>query len=141
MDIFAVLKHLFFMKYFLFFFMLFCSSVYSQARLGSSRIDIFKEFESDSPTFHSTEDGVQYMSIQLPRAYVSYVFDDYAQCTMCTVIPNNQGDLNYYVESYNSKYVILGSRSWKMYSESGIVALIELQNKDGVSVFVWTIVK
>ena len=136
-----MLKHLFFMKYILSFFVLFSTSVYSQVRLGSSRIDIYKEYSSDNPTFHTTEDGVQYMSVQLPRAYVSYVFDDNAQCTMCTVIPNNQGDLNYYVESYNSKYVILGSRTWKMYSESGIVALIELQSKDGVSVFVWTIVK
>lgn len=122
-------------------FLLFTTSIYSQSRLGSSRSEIFTEYISDNPKFHTTDDGVSYMTVMLGRAHVSYVFNSNNICIMCTIIPLTQGDLNSYVELYNTKYVIVSSTSWKMYSENGSIASVELQSSDDTPMFIWTIIK
>ena len=52
------------------------------------------------------------------------------------MIPLKQGGLNYFVEDYNSKYVIVSDTEWKFYNQNGImyISLIEVQ---GTPAFVY----
>lgn len=126
------------MKYILPLILLFTSSLYSQSRLGSSRSEIYSEFQSLSPEFGATEDGTPTMSVMFGRSYTRYFFDDNNICNFVAIVPNRQGDLNYYVELYNKQYVVVSATAWKMYSKDGNIATIELVTQNGVSMFVWT---
>lgn len=114
-------------------------NVFSQARLGSPASEIKSEFWESSYNLKSgyTDDGIYFICIETKRASVVYYFDDNKICNLCAIVPDNQGALNYYVELYNSQYVIVSSTKWKMYSNGGI-AYIELKfPEDGGFYFMW----
>jgi hypothetical protein len=112
-------------------------SCFSQARLGSTRSEIYKEFSEYNPQFESNEGGQPYMHFQLGRAVVMHYFDEENICALTAIAPNDQGDLNYFVELYNRQYVIIGPKQWKMYSENGTIATIELITNNGTTFFIW----
>jgi hypothetical protein len=109
----------------------------SQARLGLSRSEIYKEFSEYNPQFEINDGGLPYMHFQMERATVMHYFDVDNICVLTAISPNNQGVLNYYVEVYNKKYVIISPKEWKMYSENGNIATIELITNDGTTFFLW----
>jgi hypothetical protein len=112
---------------------------YGQARLGSTASDIRSEFWESHYKLKSgyTEERIYYISIETDRATVQYLFNTDKICTMVIIAPNNQGALNYYVELYNSQYVIVSSKEWKMYSDGGIANIKLVFADDGGYFFVW----
>ncbi len=112
---------------------------FSQSRLGSSASEIKSEFWESSYNLSSgySKNGTYYISIQTERATANYLFDDEGICNICMIIPDNQGALNFYVELYNTKYVIVSSTKWKMYSNNGIANIELIYPEDGGYYFVW----
>jgi hypothetical protein len=109
----------------------------AQVRLNQHRAEIYKEFASQTPEFGAFENGVQHMSVTLDKSYVRFVFDDNGFCNLVMVVPLTQGDLNFFVELYNKMYVIISPTQWRMYSNNGAIASIELVTHEGVSFFIW----
>ena len=66
-----------------------------------------------------------------------HYFDEENICALTVIAPNDQGDLNYFVELYNSQYVIINPKQWKMYSENGTINTIELITNNGTTFLIW----
>lgn len=113
---------------------------FAQARLGSSAADIQQEFRDREYQQESgyDNDGDYYISIQTEKASVFYYFNSERICYLTVIIPNDQGALNFYVELYNSRYVILSSTRWKMYADNGIADIELVYPKTGGYFFMWT---
>lgn len=113
---------------------------YSQVRLGSTSEEIKDEFWEDTYNLYEgfTDDDVYYISIRVARANIFYYFDYNKFCFFSTVIPDDQGSLNYYVEQYNSQYVIISSTEWKMYSKNGIAKIKLNYDGEGGYYFTWS---
>lgn len=114
--------------------------VFGQARLGSTVSDIKSEFWESTYKQKSgyDEDGDYYITIETERATVTYYFNSDKVCVLTAIIPNNQGDLNFYVEMYNKQYVIVSSTQWKMYSNNGIANIQLIYPQGGGYYFLWS---
>ncbi len=115
-------------------------TIFGQARLGSTATEIKNEFWESTYNLKSgyTDDGIYYVSIETERATVIYWFNTDKVCTLCMIVPDNQGALNFYVELYNRQYVIVSSTKWKMYSDGGIAEISLIYPDDGGYYFLWS---
>ena len=109
----------------------------SQARLGSTRNEIYSEFAELIPSFSQNADGVEYLIINIGNLMVLHYFNDNNICKTSVIYPETQGSLNALVESYNKQYVILGPKTWRMYTNNGEYADVNLVTANGVTFFVW----
>lgn len=114
--------------------------IFGQARLGSSATEIKNEFWESSYNLKSgyTDDYTYYISIETERATVIYYFNSDKVCNLCAIAPDNQGQLNFYVELYNKQYVVVSSTEWKMYSANGIANIKLVYPDDGGYYFLWS---
>ena len=116
-----------------------CSFAFSQARLGSSAIEIREEF-SDT-TYHLeegvTDSGSPFISVELDRSTAMYILNDEEICTLTLIIPEDPGVLNGMVEEYNNRYVIISPTEWRMYGEGGYADIKLIFLDDGGFYFVW----
>lgn len=113
---------------------------FSQVRLGYKSEEIKYEFWQDeyNLTEGYTDDDIYYIRIRVDRAYVFNYFNYDEVCFLSIVIPDDQGALNYYVEHYNSQYVIVSSTEWKMYSKNGIAKIKLIYDGEGGYYFMWS---
>jgi len=127
------------MKKLLFFLVLIISSQFinAQARLGSTEQQIRSEFSDYTFTSGITFDGTKYISTYLPHSLIAYYFDDNGICKNVNIVPLTQGDLNYYVQTYNQQYVIISGTEWTAYFKNGGIMHIELKydSENDVSFF------
>ena len=112
----------------------------AQSRVGHSVANIKTAFSAPSYQLldGTTDDGQYYIYINTTHAVVFYYFNNYNKCDMSVIVPKTQGDLNYYVEKYNSQYVIRDKKNWTAYLEGGVnnIKLVYLDN--GGYAFYWT---
>jgi len=113
---------------------------FSQVRLGSTSEEIKQEFRQDEYdlTEGYTDDDINYLNLRVDRANVFYYFNYDKICFLSMVIPDDQGVLNYFVEHYNSQYVIVSSTEWKMYSKNGIAKIKLIYDGEGGYYFMWS---
>lgn len=125
---------------FLFFtFLILSFTSFSQARIGFNSYVIKSDFYFWTFQSDYTNDGTNtyYIYTNTPeRGMWAYYFNSEGICFLCKFFPNTQGDLNYYVENFNNKYVIVSDTEWKMYNNNGIMN-IKLQFENGLSYFVF----
>lgn len=114
--------------------------VFGQARLGASASEIKSEFWESNYKLKSgyDSDGEYYITIETERAIVIYYFNSERMCTLTVIIPDNQGALNFYVELYNKKYVIVSSKQWRMYSDEDIANIHLIYPEGGGYYFLWS---
>jgi len=114
--------------------------VFGQARLGSSASEIKSEFWESTYNQKSGYDDVgdYYISIETEFASVMYYFNSDKLCYVTYIAPDNQGALNFYVENYNKKYVVVSGTKWKMYNENGISNIELVYPESGGYFFRWT---
>lgn len=111
----------------------------SQVRLQYTAEEIKSEFKD---IFEVTEDyltdGTYFITVWSPRAAVLHLFLNKSdKANRCVVVPYTSADLNYYVEQYNRKYVIVSDTHWKMYSESGLCNIwLDFESVQGAK-FIW----
>ncbi len=117
-----------------------CVIVFGQARVGSTASEIKSEFKESKYKLKTgyDKDNDYYISIETARATVVYYFNSEKICTMTIIIPDNQGALNIFVETYNNQYVIKSSTSWRMYNENGIANIELIYPETGGYFFIWT---
>ena len=120
-------------------FVVFSLTVFSQSRLGYTPQDILNEFP---PSVFNTvtsydSDGDYYIQIKFDRCFARYYFNAYQKCWLTLITPHTQGDLNWFVENYNKKYVILSNTHWQMYSNTGISDVRLEYTQDGGYYFQW----
>jgi len=109
----------------------------SQARLGSTRSQIYTEFAELIPTFSNTSDGMEYLVVNIEDIMVLHYFNEEAVCTTSVIYPETQGALNSLVELYNNRYVVISPKSWRMYSSAGNYADVKLVTNNQVTFFIW----
>jgi hypothetical protein len=116
-----------------------CSMAFTQSRIGYSVSEITREFSESHYNLigRYIKDNTYYMTMSIYNASVGYLFDSNNICNATLIIPNNQGALNYYVESYNKRYVVVGPRQWKMYSTGGISTIDLIYTDEGGYFFLW----
>ena len=121
------------------FFMVMGITIFGQSRLGSTVSDIKSEFWEKKYDRKSgyTDNNQYYITIKTERANVIYYFDSNNVCNLTAIIPDNQGALNFYVQLYNERYVIVSSTKWKMYSNNGIADIELIYPEDGGYYFIW----
>ena len=117
--------------------MLYSIATAAQARLGSTLTEIYSEFSDNNPSMKTLDDGRKSLRVLTDRATIDYVFNSNQECEVTLILPNGQGDLNYYVETYNSRYVILSAKEWRMYSSDGAIARITIENYKDKTFFMW----
>jgi hypothetical protein len=113
---------------------------YGQARLGSTASEIKSEFWESSFNQRSgyDSDGDYYITITTERSTTTYYFNADKVCYLTAIFPDNQGALNFYVELYNERYVIVSSKQWKMYSSNGIANIQLIYPEGGGYYFLWS---
>jgi hypothetical protein len=111
----------------------------AQSRVGSSAADIKAEFWEAEYKLKAEydKDGDYFISIETQRATVLYYFNENKICKATFIVPDNQGALNFYVELYNKRYVILSPTQWKMYSENGVAEISLIYPEGGGCYFLW----
>jgi hypothetical protein len=117
--------------------LIFSLTTFSQARLGYTEKSIREEFPNYTFTTGYTDDGLKYISTEdFDEATVLYYFTNENKCYGCIIIPYNTGKLNYYVEQYNKKYVIISETEWKAYTENGIMTIkLTFEGKPGFMIY------
>ncbi len=109
---------------------------FSQARIGFTESQIRSEFYYLSFEEGVTNDGFKYIYTYGDRGAIAYFFDEDGICILTRYMPYTQGDLNYYVEIYNSRYVILSETHWKAYLKNGgIIDIYLITTDDGLTYF------
>lgn len=113
---------------------------FGQGRLGATISNIKTEFQEKSYNLKSEYNtyGDYCISIEMDIANVFYYFKNDEICYLTSIIPKDQGALNYYVEMYNNRYVIISPTEWKMYTNDGIAYIKLIFPKEGNSGFIWT---
>lgn len=113
-------------------------TAYAQSRLNYSANDIRDEFSDSRYNLKSNFDksGNYYISIITGNSTVFYYFNAERTCIATFIVPDNQGALNFYVELYNSKYVIVSPTEWKMYTNNGMCE-VKLVYTNGGYYFMW----
>lgn len=117
----------------------FCTfTLFSQARLGKTKREIVSEFSELAPETGYDSNGNSYIDVEMTRAHVRYFIDPSSGlCNLTLILPKSQAALNYYVELYNSRYVIISPTKWRMYTVEGSIAEVELLSQNESSCFVW----
>ena len=115
------------------------ATAYTQSRLNYSANDIRDEFSDSKYNLKSNFDkgGNYYISILTGNSTVFYYFNAERTCIATFIVPDNQGSLNFYVELYNSKYVIVSPTQWKMYSNNGMCEIKLVYSVNGGYYFMW----
>lgn len=109
---------------------------FSQARVHYTESQIRKEFNNSKFETSYTDGGVKFIYKVDENVATYYYFDNESICYMCMMIPLKQGGLNYFVEDYNSKYVIVSDTEWKFYNQNGIM-YINLIDVQGTPAFIY----
>lgn len=120
--------------YFILLFLCLSMGTFAQVRLGNSASEIRSEFSDSEYEIEEgyTEDNIYYINFITERAHISHLFDENSVAVIAFVSPNNQGQLNYYVETYNEQYVIVSDKEWKMYSDGGVASIsLQFNENDG----------
>jgi hypothetical protein len=112
--------------------LLFAESLLAQARIGYTEKQIKSEFANYNFKTAYTKDNTKYIYWEDADLISAYYLDNKNISYACIIVPKKQGILNYLVESYNKKYVIISETQWKMYNNNGIVN-IELVFRDGAT--------
>jgi hypothetical protein len=131
---------------FLLFLLIFSSHLSSQSRLGSSFKEIKDEFSDDASVkltekyFTEAKEGryIKYLEVVIDNATVVYIFNTSLICYGTYIVPANQGALNYYVELYNKRYVIISPTNWRMYHSSGYTEVELFFDENDLYYFLWS---
>jgi hypothetical protein len=121
-----------------FFFGIFISFAYGQARLGYTEKEIRNESSQRVFDAGYTDEGIRFIFTTYSYGSVAYYFTQNGVCQTCMVRPNNQGSLNYLVEEYNRLYVIISDTKWKMYNNVGVMLIELIYDKSGDCHFEFT---
>ena len=100
----------------------------AQSRIGYTPSQIKAEFYYYTWSSGYTSDGAYYISANTTRGLIGYYFSTELICNSCILIPKTSGDLNYWVELYNTNYVIVSDKEWKAYLTNGSIVHIKLEH-------------
>lgn len=104
---------------------------FAQARVNFTEQQIKQEFRNKNIKTDYTKDGIKYLYTGDENVYTFYYINNEGICYSCMMVPQTRGILNWLVEDYNGKYVIVSDTEWKYYSENGImyITLTEVEDR------------
>jgi hypothetical protein len=115
---------------------IFSNNTEAQARLGSNKSEIMKEFSEKNIKVNLTDDGEEYLSFESNISVNLYYLDKDEICYNVVIFPKDNSAINTLVEFYNDKYVVIDESHWKMYTSNGI-AQIDLIFFENSAMFIW----
>ena len=68
-----------------------------------------------------------------------YFFDYRNVSTGTVILPKNKGILQWFIETYNNRYVIIDNTHWKFYNDGSVFRCSLEQTNDGRYYFDWVI--
>jgi hypothetical protein len=112
----------------------------SQSRIGFTYNEIKNEF-SEQYTFTTgyRDELGKFLEIQIPGGLVTYYFTENNVCYFVTLLPETKGDLHFFIEEYNKKYVILSRTSWLIYTDGYQIKITLEYLKDGMYYFCYSL--
>lgn len=113
----------------------------SQPLFGYTPSEIRNEFPNESWTYDKWGDNkdMLMMSFSTQTFDVAYLFNQNNKSVFTSISPTKQGTLQYFIETYNNRYVIISNTKWKLYKEGSIFVCELMQRKDGSYFFFWTL--
>ena len=112
----------------------------SQSRIGFSYNEIRDEFSEHYTYTTGYRDNLgKFLEFEIPGAVTTYYFNEDNVCNLVTLLPNSKGDLHYFIEEYNKKYVVVSKVEWRVYTDGYIINITLEYVKDGVYVFMFTL--
>ena len=96
--------------------MVLCLTSIAQSRLGSSISEIKSEFYELSWDSYPSKNGYTIYRTYIRGNECLYYINERGYCDQFVLYPKTSGALNWYVETYNSRYVVVDNKHWKMYS-------------------------
>jgi hypothetical protein len=115
---------------------IFSNNTEAQARLGSNKSEIMKEFSEKNIKVNLTDDGEEYLSFESNISVNLYYLDKDEICYNVVIFPKDNSAINTIAEFYNEHYVVVDETHWKMYTSNGI-AKIDLIFFENSAMFVW----
>ena len=114
------------------------TSLFAQAHLGISEIEIENLYPGKTFNQGTTNSSVYYIYAVMPLGTFYYYFDASGVTTSCVQIPNSVMDLNSQVDIYNGKYVTTSKTSWTAYLDGGGSMYIRLLYSDDFKFYYFT---
>ena len=113
----------------------------SQPLFGYTPSEVRSEFPNASWTYDKWGDNkdMLMMSYSTQTFEVSYLFNQNNKSVFTSISPTKQGTLQYLIETYNNRYVIISNTKWKLYKGGSIFVCELLQKNDGSYFFFWTL--
>lgn len=79
------------------------------------------------------------MGFRTEDLLVIYFFNEDNRSLFTTIAPQNQGELQSFIESYNNRYVIIDSYTWKFYNDGAVFLCKLKQTDEGKYYFLWSV--
>ena len=125
------------MKKIVLFILLFPFASFSQARLGSTKSEIYTEFIDLAPRVSLAPDGTEYLVLNIEEYMVLHYFDKADMCITSVIYPKTVAAQNALVDSYNSKYDCIEPGLWRMYISDESYDEVKRISVDQLTYFVW----
>ncbi len=116
--------------------LLITSACHGQVRLWSTKDEIEKEFDYLYVKKDVTSSGNECLTFTTRRSTVTHIIDSTGVSFCAVLTPLGDAELKYYIERYNTDYVVLSPTKWRVYSGE-VYADIELQHDQGRVYFLW----
>ncbi len=112
----------------------------SQALIGYTPSQVREKFPDKDWEYYKwgDDDKLLVMTFSTEELIVNYFFNEDNLSLFCTIKPLKQGGLQFLVEKYNNRYVVINSNTWRFYAD-GTVFICKLKTlDDGSFYFQWT---
>jgi hypothetical protein len=121
----------------LLFILLFPFAAISQARLGSTKSEIYAEFIDLGPRTSLAPDGTEYLVLHTKDYMFLHYFDKADVCITSVIYPENLDAENALVERYNSNYVCIEPGKWRMYTSNERYDVVKRVTVNQLTYFIW----
>ena len=109
---------------------LFLVSLHGNAQatmFGYNLGEIKKELSEYKQETLKTDEGIDYLVVNMKTTIMMYFLDDSLICTHVIIMPKNTELLNLYIQKFNNEKNVVSSTAWNRY-ECGVIINYELQS-------------
>jgi hypothetical protein len=108
----------------------------SQVRIASPKEQIKAEFGYLYIEDHMVSDSVDAITFQTRKSVVTHLFNEAGISYCAFLTPLGDAELKYYIERYNSQYIVLSPTQWRLYANDQYVD-ITLTTSNSKHLFIW----
>lgn len=113
----------------------------SQPLFGYTPSEVKAEFPELNWNYKRWGEGNKKLSMGFltEKLLVIYFFNEDNKSVYTSIAPQTQGELQSFIESYNQRYVIIDSYTWKFYNDGAVFLCKLKQTDEGRYFFLWSV--